>query len=103
MAHSRRSARCRKRENSPFIRTTLICSVCLLLLAVGMWSRSSSQQARVREQTEICTRLDIFVSLVQTGIVPPPNPTEEQIVATELANSKLRVALQAALGQSPCG
>lgn len=88
---------------SPSIQIVTLFLGCLLVLGACLYLRESGQQASVRKEAEVCTRLDIFISLVQTGMVAPPDSPIEEQRAMEAVNQRLQTLIQSALLGSPCG
>lgn len=77
--------------------------VCTLCLWLALYSRMTTvSHAQIRE-TEICTRVQTFVNMMQVGIVTSPEASPEETRAVELANVRMRAMIAATLKDIPCG
>lgn len=101
MAHNRRRVKCRQ-EHKTWIQRVGIAGIVVFVIALGlaiMDSRARSNEMKIGKN---CARMEIIAKLVDQGIVPPPNATEEQIAAFEYANGYMRSVFATALTEAEC-
>jgi hypothetical protein len=68
---------------------------------MASWKINQTQEAQLMA-TKNCAKMEAFVKMMEVGIVPPPNATVQDVAATELANSRMRVLLETALTEIEC-
>lgn len=101
MAHNRRSARC-KQEHKTWIQKLGLVGVTVFVIALGLAILNSRTRSVEMKAQKNCARMDVVAKLVDQGIVPPPDASDEQIAAFEYANGFLRSVVAAALSESDC-
>lgn len=99
MGHRRRI--CTKRQKS-WVQKAGLYGACILCLWLVVWQKGRVVQRAEIKQTEVCTRVQTFVDMMEVGIPVPPNATTEEERMTDMANERVRVLLSAALGDV-CG
>lgn len=51
------------------------------------------------DRAKNCARMDVIAKLIDQGIVPPPDASDEQVAAFEYANGYMRSVIAAALSE----
>lgn len=101
MAHTRRSVRC-KQEHKTWVQKLGLVGVVAFVIALGLAINNSRVRSVEMKAHKNCARMEVVIKLIDQGIVPPPDATDEQIAAFEYANGFLRSVVAAALSESEC-
>lgn len=73
------------------------------MVAICYSVRERGQYSSRIKEVELCTQVETFVRVMETGIITSPQPTQEETAAVDLANSRIRSLLQTAIQATDCG